>query len=180
MEGVGGQGASPPKWPRTWNVTGGGFANAMHVDRDASRSYACWVSKVPGSMSTHTWFFFPMHGVIVEVVHGTWISWDGAQSPHVTPVPCMSYGDDMVCVQYCITKRTADALRLSHAIHGRITQRIMPSHTRPHHALVGRQLFDFLQRGMHVRVRHVPPPPAHVTSRVYVDGVRSMLDGWIV
>ena len=82
-------------WPRRGGHTGprcfsasDGLGNAMHYDNDGHRSFAAWVAKCGHrGASSGWWFLLPRHGVAVELVHGTFISWDGRAQPHCTAVP---------------------------------------------------------------------------------------------
>ena len=70
-------GGQCPAWPLCWQLSYW-LGNAMHNDRDGDRSFAVWVGR------GYTWLLFPRHGLAIKLMHGTWISWDGARLPHCT------------------------------------------------------------------------------------------------
>ena len=59
------------------------------------------------SKSRHWWLLFPQHGVAVQLMHGTWVSWDGRSAPHCTAVPDVAAGD---CLMSLFCSLPADAV----------------------------------------------------------------------
>ena len=86
-------------YPACWAISEN-LSNAMHIDMDASRSFAVWVSgKGHEGVSGSWWFLFPRHGVAIAVVHGTYyISWDGRAAPHCTACPCVGEGGSLISI----------------------------------------------------------------------------------
>ena len=76
------------RYPQSW-FHSRNLGNASHIDcLDGARSFAVWHSN---SLQTEShpswWFLFPAHGLAIEIVDCTWVSWDGRFSPHCTAVP---------------------------------------------------------------------------------------------
>ena len=141
----------PLCWDASWDL-----GNAEHLDRDGHRSYAGWMCRHGhASRSRHWWLAFPQHGVVVELMHGTWVSWDGRRAPHCTPVPDVAEGD---CLMSLFCSLPADAVGvLERGETGRavLTQR----HTPGVEMSVGHAFFEELMAGVRVKYRFVPPPP---------------------
>ena len=85
--------ATPP-YPLCWNVSRD-LANAAHCGRDATPSFAVWLEKSPGASGV-CFLLFPRHGVAIQIVHGTWIRWDGSMCEHCTMVPGRGLGNSFI------------------------------------------------------------------------------------
>ena len=130
-------------WPRCWDASDG-LGNALHCDPDGWRSYAAWVSNVGhGGLSSGWWFLFPRHGVAIELVHGTFISWDGRVQPHCTSVPRVGDGDRLLSL-FC--SLPADVMR-AHDRHAKCMPVLRERMKAGREGLTGRDLFESLALG---------------------------------
>ena len=153
-------------YPLVWNISRD-LGNAEHVDHDGHRCYAVWVSRHGhASQSQSWWLLFPQHGVAVQLIHGTWISWDGRVQPHATAVPEVAEGDALMSL---FTSLPADAMGvLERRLRGgeELRQRSMP---REEQAQVrersGHALFAHLHEGVRVVYRWTPEAPNHFASK---------------
>ena len=62
------------------------LANSPHVDRDATYTFAVWLTK-SSEQRTTWWLLFPQYGIAVRLSHGVICAFDGAKVLHCTAVP---------------------------------------------------------------------------------------------
>ena len=109
------------------------LGNAMHCDDDGDRSFACWVSRnrqwSGRPLSRHWHLLFPRHGLVVTLVHGTWISWDGVAQPHCTAVPAVAPGDELYSAFCSISAPTVTSLTRTNHCEAVMRERAAPSRT---------------------------------------------------
>ena len=162
-------------YPLAWAASSG-LGNSEHCDPDGSRSYAVWVSgHGHASMSESWWLLFPRHGVAVQIIHGTWISWDGRVQPHCSAVPMVAAGDALMSL-FCALP--ANAMRVRERMLAGADALRKRSAPEPDQAVdqevddaqgerVGKAhaLFASLRDGMEVVYRWVDEAPAHLQSK---------------
>ena len=152
--------------PKSWFVSHC-YGGAKHCDLDGDRSFAVWHSSGLGK-SGPWWFLFPNHGLAVQIVDCTWISWDGRVTPHCTAVPYHVSPEECLFSLMCTLPG-----RLCHFIerkqHGleQLQQQQSQSRTA---ACMFQQIREAYQvlgpaQKLHVLVREVLPAPAHMAGK---------------
>ena len=133
----------------------------MHCDDD-DRSFACWVSRNrPWSgrpLSRHWHLLFPRHGLVVTLVHGTWISWGGVAQPHCTAVPAVAPGDELYSAFCSISAPTVTSLTRTNHCEVVMRERVAQSSTVTH-------VFDTLCVGDRVFMRWHRNIPAGMSAK---------------
>ena len=153
--------------PVCWDVSSG-LGNSEHVDADGSRSYAVWVARHGhASQSGSWWLLFPRHGVAVQLIHGTWISWDGRAAEHCSAVPDVDEGDSLMSL-FCALPRDVVGVR-ERAVAGVQSLRERSSNPEPGvgHG-EGHALFASLRDGVEVVYRWTGEAPEHLSKRARV------------
>ena len=159
-------GKTGAKYPRCWFASNS-YGGANHCDLDGDRSFAVWHSSGLGK-SGPWWFLFPNHGLAVQIVDCTWISWDGRVTPHCTAVPYHVSPEECLFSLMCTLPG-----RLCHFIerkqHGleQLQQQQSQSRTA---ACMFQQIREAYQvlgpaQKLHVLVREVLPAPAHMAGK---------------
>ena len=116
-----------PDWPRHWDASQN-LGNAMHLDPDGARSYAVWLSEHGHrSRSQRWWFLVPHYGVAIQIVHGTWLSWDGRKTHHCTAVPLVAEGDVLTSLFASIPDNLLKAYAKNDVCSARLRERSAPA-----------------------------------------------------
>mmetsp|Transcript_15658 Transcript_15658/g.35070 ORF Transcript_15658/g.35070 Transcript_15658/m.35070 type:complete len:430 (-) Transcript_15658:64-1353(-) len=157
---------------KCWAVSSG-FGSSEHVDADGSRSYAVWVARHGhASQSGSWWLLFPRHGVAVQLIHGTWISWDGRAAEHCTAVPAVDVGDSLMSL-FCALPKDVVGVR-ERVIAGvqELRERSSPNPSPNPEPSVGHgeghALFARLRDGVEVVYRWTGEAPEHLSKRARV------------
>ena len=147
-----------PPWPQCWAISQN-LGNAMHVDPDGARSYAVWLSaKGNAACSQHWWFLFPTHGVAIQVIHGTWISWDGRVAPHCSVVPQVALGDELLSMVCTLPGGAVRVLQRAQRCERELSRRCDAG-------VGGKTFYGSLEVGMHVHYRKVDTAPKGMTNK---------------
>ena len=163
----GGEAIGEREHPLCWDVTDG-LGNSEHVDADGARSYAVWVAgDGHASQSCSWWLLFPRHGVAVQLIHGTWVSWDGRVAEHCTAVPAVAPGDCLRSL-FCTFPRDMVGVR-ERVIAGvqELRKRSSPDPEPGDHGK-GHALFASLRAGVEVVYRWTGEAPEHLSKRARV------------
>ena len=148
-------------YPQCWDASID-YSSAQHVDRDGDRSFARWFARHGhASRSRRWWLLFPQHGVVVELVHGVWVSWDGRIAAHCTAVPDVAEGDALLSVFCSLPASLVRHLERGVECRGELGKRSEVGAEGGG----GRTLFERLVVGMRVSYRFVPPAPPEVEAR---------------
>ncbi len=89
------------------------LGNEMHRDKDAARSFAVWVNK-EGDVSSKSWYLlFPEWEVCIEIINGTWISWDGQICGHCSAMPNVGTDDRLLSLFCSLSQNLCNYLEKS-------------------------------------------------------------------
>jgi len=114
-----------PPWPDWYNFSLW-LGNAMHGDRDASRSFAVWVRSGSGG-SEGWWFLWPRHGVALKLRHGVAMSWDGVEQDHCSGlVSRLDLDDELLSVFVALPSDAMAILRRREWLRTQLTLRTLP------------------------------------------------------
>ena len=154
--------------PLCWDVSSG-LGNSEHVDADGSRSYAVWVAGAGhASQSSSWWLLFPRHGVAVQLIHGTWISWDGRVAEHCTAVPALDPGECLMSL-FCALPRDVVGVR-ERTVAGvqALRERSSPNPEPKPGVGQGHALYARLRDGVEVVYRWTGEAATHLSKRARV------------
>ena len=140
------------------------YGGAKHCDLDGDRSFGVWHSCGLGR-SGPWWFLFPDHGLAVQIVDCTWISWDGRVSAHCTAVPHHVDPEEGLFSMMCtLTGRLCDFLERKQHCLQQLQQQQSQTRKRKGAPCMFEQIREALgpTKKLLVLVREVKPAPAHM------------------
>ena len=102
-----------------------------------------------------------MHGVAIELTHGTWISWHGKLLKHCSAVPRVAEGDALLSLFASLPADACNVFAREQACGNEIAKRM----SRGVKGSGAEGLYSELRLGLKVMLRWVPPCPVNKSKK---------------